>query len=111
MSGRSQHPPALSEDLHRNRGLFSDHYLDETIPGHPGWAALSGETEAVMGAEAVGLGRRLSELVNTAYSLTPEEVDFLWSTAPDARVLEWMSPGVFPTPHKSTWSTTSSPTP
>ncbi|MDQ3913649.1 MAG: Eco57I restriction-modification methylase domain-containing protein, partial [Actinomycetota bacterium] len=33
-------------------------------------------------AEAAKLERRLSDLVNQAYGLTPEEVDFLWSTAP-----------------------------
>ena len=32
--------------------------------------------------EAAGLERRLSDLVNEAYGLTPEEVDLLWSTAP-----------------------------
>ncbi|MDQ4064151.1 MAG: class I SAM-dependent DNA methyltransferase, partial [Actinomycetota bacterium] len=32
--------------------------------------------------EAAELERRLSDLVNQAYSLTPEEVDLLWSTAP-----------------------------
>ncbi len=33
-------------------------------------------------AEAAGLERRLADLVNTAYGLTPEEVDLLWATAP-----------------------------
>ncbi len=33
-------------------------------------------------AEAAKLERRLSDIVNRAYSLTPEEVDLLWSTAP-----------------------------
>lgn len=33
-------------------------------------------------AEAARLERRLSDLVNEAYGLTPEEVDLLWSTAP-----------------------------
>jgi hypothetical protein len=33
-------------------------------------------------AEAAALERRLSDLVNKAYGLTPEEVDLLWSTAP-----------------------------
>ncbi|CAN5625074.1 hypothetical protein BH24ACT22_BH24ACT22_05900 [soil metagenome] len=32
--------------------------------------------------EAAKLERRLSDLVNQAYGLTPEEVDLLWSTAP-----------------------------
>ncbi len=33
-------------------------------------------------AEAAKLEQRLSDLVNEAYDLTPEEVDLLWSTAP-----------------------------
>jgi hypothetical protein len=33
-------------------------------------------------AEAARLERRLSDLVNDAYGLTPEEVNLLWSTAP-----------------------------
>ena len=33
-------------------------------------------------AEAANLERRLSDLVNRAYGLTPEDVDLLWSTAP-----------------------------
>jgi hypothetical protein len=32
--------------------------------------------------EALTLERRLSELVNAAYGLTPEDVDVLWRTAP-----------------------------
>ncbi|HET7481075.1 MAG TPA: hypothetical protein VFJ72_16340, partial [Rubrobacteraceae bacterium] len=33
-------------------------------------------------AEAAGLERRLSDVVNQAYGLTPEEIDLLWSSAP-----------------------------
>ena len=33
-------------------------------------------------SEAAGLERRLSDLVNAAYGLTPEEVELLWRTAP-----------------------------
>ncbi len=33
-------------------------------------------------AEAAELERWLSDLVNQAYGLAPEEVDLLWSTAP-----------------------------
>jgi len=32
--------------------------------------------------EAAGLERRLSDLVNDAYALTPEEAELLWATAP-----------------------------
>ncbi len=38
-------------------------------------------------AEAAKLERRLSDLVNWSYGLTPEDVDLLWSTAPDAQSL------------------------
>ncbi|MBX7073547.1 MAG: hypothetical protein K1X71_10405 [Pirellulales bacterium] len=33
-------------------------------------------------AEALVLERRISDLVNEAYGLTPEEVDLMWETAP-----------------------------
>ena len=33
-------------------------------------------------AEALGLERRLADLVNQAYGLTPEDVELLWRTAP-----------------------------
>ena len=33
-------------------------------------------------AEAAGLERRLSDLVNDAYGLTPDEVELMWATAP-----------------------------
>jgi len=33
-------------------------------------------------AEALRLERRLSDLVNQAYGLTPEEIDLMWKTAP-----------------------------
>lgn len=33
-------------------------------------------------AEALKLEQRLSELVNQAYGLTPEEIDLMWKTAP-----------------------------
>ena len=33
-------------------------------------------------AEALRLERRLADLVNQAYGLTPEEIDLLWRTAP-----------------------------
>jgi hypothetical protein len=36
----------------------------------------------VLAAEARDLERRVSDLVNAAYGLTPEEVDLMWRTAP-----------------------------
>ena len=33
-------------------------------------------------AAALGLERRLADLVNQAYGLTPEDVELLWRTAP-----------------------------
>ena len=35
-----------------------------------------------LAAEARGLERRVAELVNAAYGLTPEEVALMWKTAP-----------------------------
>ena len=32
--------------------------------------------------EALTLEHRLSDLVNQAYGLTPEEIDLMWKTAP-----------------------------
>jgi len=32
--------------------------------------------------EALGLERRLADLVNQAYGLAPEDVELLWRTAP-----------------------------
>ena len=33
---------------HRNHGLFSDHYLDVTLPERPGWEELIGRVRPVM---------------------------------------------------------------
>ena len=35
-----------------------------------------------LGAEAVGLERRISDLVNEAYGLGPADVELMWQTAP-----------------------------
>ena len=35
-----------------------------------------------LAAEALTLEHRLSDLVNAAYGLTPDEVALMWSTAP-----------------------------
>lgn len=48
MSGPPQHPPPSPENLHRNRGLFSDHYLNETLPRRPDWTELAEEAGTVM---------------------------------------------------------------
>jgi len=37
-------------------------------------------------AEALGLERRLADLVNQAYGLTPEDVELLWRTVPPQSV-------------------------
>ena len=41
-------PTVPATQPHRNHGLFSDHYLDHTLPGRPDWAALAEETRPVM---------------------------------------------------------------
>jgi hypothetical protein len=40
------------------------------------------EPARVQAAEALKLERQLSDLVNEAYGLTPDEVALLWETAP-----------------------------
>jgi hypothetical protein len=40
------------------------------------------EPARIAAAEALALERRLSDLVNAAYGLTPEEVKLMWDTAP-----------------------------
>jgi hypothetical protein len=44
--------------------------------------AASAAPVRVLDAEALGLERRLADLVNAAYGLTPADVDLLWRTAP-----------------------------
>jgi hypothetical protein len=44
--------------------------------------ALSVTSLQALAAEARQLERRVAELVNAAYGLTPEEVALLWRTAP-----------------------------
>jgi hypothetical protein len=39
-------------------------------------------------AQALGLERELSDLVNRAYLLTPDEVDLMWRTAPPRMPLQ-----------------------
>ena len=40
------------------------------------------EPARALAAEALVLERRLNELVNEAYGLTPEEISLMWKTAP-----------------------------
>ncbi|MBA2345147.1 MAG: class I SAM-dependent DNA methyltransferase, partial [Rubrobacter sp.] len=42
-----EHPAAVGP-THRNHGLFSDHYLNHTLPERPGWQALVAEARPVM---------------------------------------------------------------
>jgi len=44
--------------------------------------ARSIEPARALAAEASALERRVSDLVNEAYGLTPEEVRLMWATAP-----------------------------
>jgi hypothetical protein len=46
-----------------------------------GFAEMAGPVRQAR-SEAAGLERRLPDLVNEAYGLTPEEVDLMWKTAP-----------------------------
>ena len=56
---------------HRNHGLFSDHYLNVTLPGRADWAALSGEAEEAMAV----VSRVLGELAAGAFSGFGRAVD------------------------------------
>lgn len=41
-------PDTHTEHPHRNHGLFSDHYLNETLPARPEWQNLAEEARPVM---------------------------------------------------------------
>ena len=43
-------------------------------------------------AEGADLERRLADLVNEAYGLTPEEVDLMWRTAPPRMPIDRPAP-------------------
>jgi SAM-dependent methyltransferase len=47
-----------------------------------------------LGAEALSLERQISDLVNAAYGLTPEEVALVWKTAPPRMPLNAIVPGL-----------------
>lgn len=40
--------PPLPGKAHRNRGLFSDHYLDDTLPARDDWRRVVEEAAPVM---------------------------------------------------------------
>lgn len=40
--------PPLAGRPHRNQQLFSDHYLDETLPSRPAWQLERGETARLL---------------------------------------------------------------
>ena len=73
---------AFVEEVRKRRpksaGRITPAVLKDLRAGYAEMAAPVGEGRA----EAASLERRLSDLVNEAYGLTPEEVDLLWSTAP-----------------------------
>lgn len=46
MTSQSPHAPPVQ--LHRNHGLFSDYYLNETLPQHSDWKELIEEAKPVM---------------------------------------------------------------
>lgn len=67
-------PPLLLAQRHYNHQLSADRYLDVTLPWATAWRGPL--------HEARRRERRLAELVNAAYGLTPEEVELLWRTVP-----------------------------
>ena len=46
----------------------------------------------VLAAEALGLENEVSDLVNEAYGLTPEEVALMWETAPPRMPISGVNP-------------------
>jgi hypothetical protein len=49
--------PLPTEQPHRNSGLFSDHYLNTTLPRRPDWRELAGKAGRAMEQVAVILSR------------------------------------------------------
>jgi hypothetical protein len=62
----------------KSEGRLTPVALRDLRSGYTGMATPVREERA----EAAMLERRLSDLVNQAYGLTPEDVDLVWSTAP-----------------------------
>lgn len=54
---------------HRNAGLFSDHYLNVTLPERPGWEALAEEARAAM----EGVARVFESFVPSANEAQTEQ--------------------------------------
>jgi len=75
-------PDAFVEEVRKrrpkNEGRLTPASLKDLRSGH---AEQSAPVRAGR-AEAARLERRLSDLVNQAYGLTPQELALLWSTAP-----------------------------
>jgi hypothetical protein len=57
---------------HRNRGLFSDHYLNITLPGRPDWRALAGDATGAT-QEMPAAARSLLSTTTSAPSAEIEE--------------------------------------
>ena len=57
------------EQPHRNHGLFSDHYLNVTLPGRPDWRTLMEEARPVM----EGVSRILSAYTPSTNEAQTEE--------------------------------------
>jgi hypothetical protein len=62
-----------AERPHRNHGLFSDHYLNATLPERPDWRALGGEAAEKMAEVA----RVLEDFVPSGNEAQTEE-DLVW---------------------------------
>jgi len=74
--------PAFAEEVRRRRpkaaGKLTPAALRALRDGYAEQATPVRQRQA----EALGLERRLADLVNQAYGLTPEDVELLWRTAP-----------------------------
>ena len=77
-SGDHAWPWSEAEEAPRGAGRLTPAALKELRAGYEEQA----NPVRADRAEAAALERRLSDLVNRAYELTPEDVSLLWSTAP-----------------------------
>lgn len=71
----SHEQPLLLSSNHLNRGLFSDHYLDEVLPDLPGW-----DNERTAFTEAAAIRQRLLDLYRKSNfeSLSESQLEDKW---------------------------------
>lgn len=75
-------PDAFVEEVRKRRPRGEGRLTPSALRDLKGGYADMAEPVRQAKTEAASLERELSDLVNKAYGLTPEEVDLLWKTAP-----------------------------